>query len=114
VPAPETLDRCFDAEWARSIFELAVDGLRDQCALDGKETHFKLFELYDLDDSGAKKVTYEELAARFGVPATSVTNHLAWARREFRRIVLEKLREVTGSDEEFRKEARFLLGTEAQ
>ena len=41
---------------------------------------------------------------------TAVTNHLAFARREFRRILLEKLREITASDEEFRTEARTLLG----
>ena len=32
--------------------------------------------------------------------------------REFRRVVLEKLREITASDEEFRLEARAVLGVE--
>jgi hypothetical protein len=32
------------------------------------------------------------------------------ARREFRRIVLEKLREITSTDREFREEAKSLLG----
>ena len=41
-----------------------------------------------------------------------MTNHLAYARREFRRIALERLREMTGSEEEFRREARALLGVE--
>ncbi len=39
-----------------------------------------------------------------------MTNFLALARREFRRIVLEKLREITATDREFREEARSLLG----
>jgi hypothetical protein len=43
-----------------------------------------------------------------------VTNYLALARREFRRTVLEKLRELTATDEEFRREARSLLGVDAQ
>jgi len=38
-----------------------------------------------------------------------VTNHLAWARRELRRLVLERLRIVSGSDAEFRDEARELF-----
>ena len=54
--------------------------------------------------------TIERLAAEFELPVTQVTNHLAWARREFRRIVLDRLREMTGSDEEFREEAKDLLG----
>jgi hypothetical protein len=44
------------------------------------------------------------------VPVTTVTNHLALARRELRRIVLDTLRELTASDAEFRREARQLLG----
>jgi len=43
-----------------------------------------------------------------------VTNYLAFARREFRRIALERLREMAASDEEFRREARALLGVEPQ
>ncbi len=39
-------------------------------------------------------------------------NRLAYARREFRRIVLERLREITATEEEFRAEARVLLGTD--
>ena len=41
---------------------------------------------------------------------TDVTNHLSRVRRELRRIVLEVLREMTASDEEFSEEARALLG----
>jgi hypothetical protein len=46
------------------------------------------------------------------VPVTTVTNHLFWARREFRRLVLERLREITGSEREFREEARAVLGVD--
>jgi hypothetical protein len=41
-----------------------------------------------------------------------VTNYLAFARREFRRAVLAQLREMTGSEEEFQREAQTLLGVE--
>ena len=37
---------------------------------------------------------------------SDVTNALAWARREFRRIAFECLRELCGSEEEFQREAR--------
>jgi hypothetical protein len=43
-----------------------------------------------------------------------VTNYLAFARREFRRCVLSQLCDMTGSDEEFQREARSLLGVEAK
>jgi hypothetical protein len=43
---------------------------------------------------------------------TQVTNHLHWGRRELRKLVLEKLREITASEAEFRAEARALFGAE--
>jgi hypothetical protein len=70
-----------------------------------------LFKRYDLHDgSTGDRPTYEQLAAEFAVPVTQVTNYLALARRTFRRFALDALREVTGSDEEFREEARRLFG----
>jgi hypothetical protein len=42
-------------------------------------------------------------------PAT-LTNYLAAMRRDLRSIVLEKLREITSGEREFRDEARTLLG----
>ena len=81
----------------------------------GKETHLRVFERYVLDaDDEAPKLSYKDLAAEFDVSTTDVTNYLALARREFRRIVLEKLRELTATDEEYRREARALLGVDLQ
>lgn len=111
IPAPDTLDRYFDAEWARSLFELALAALRAECERRGKQVAFQLFEAYDVDAPPGGSITYEDLAGRFGLPVTQVTNHLSFARRELRRLLLETLRDITASDEEFRREARFLLGT---
>jgi RNA polymerase sigma factor (sigma-70 family) len=105
-----TVDDYFHAEFARSLFGLAVDRLRDECALRGKDLPFRLFERYELERDPSEKLTYERLAEEFHIPTTQVTNFLAFARREFRRIVLERLREITASDREFREEARSLLG----
>jgi hypothetical protein len=70
-----------------------------------------LFERYDVDVAdGERPPSYAELASEYGLPVTQVTNYLAWARRAFRSAVLERLREATGSDEEFRAEARDVLG----
>ncbi|HWS16583.1 MAG TPA: hypothetical protein VN223_01140, partial [Candidatus Elarobacter sp.] len=56
--------------------------------------------------------SYATLAEEFQIALTDVTNYLAFARREFRRCVLSQLRDMTGSDEEFHREARSLLGVE--
>lgn len=106
----ENIEDYFEKEWLRSLFALALEALREQCQRRGKQIHLQLFENYDLSENDAAKLTYDELASRFNLPVTQVTNHLSYVRREFRRILLEKLREITGSDEEFTQEARTVLG----
>ncbi|MDX6711358.1 MAG: hypothetical protein QOH96_2374 [Blastocatellia bacterium] len=107
-----SMDDYFRHEWVRSLFSIAVEHLKSECEQKGKSVHFELFELYDLEECTSEKLSYADLAERFQIPVTAATNYLAFARREFRRIVLLKLRELTGSDDEFRTEARMLLGVD--
>ena len=81
------------------------------CEQRGKQIHFRLLEFYDIEEAG-KELTYKRVARQFSVKTSDVTNYLAYARREFRRIVLEQLRAMTGSEEEFRREARMFLGVD--
>jgi len=99
----------FHREWVRWMFTLSVEAFRQHCEELDRAVHFQLFERYDLGDDD---VSYASLAHDFGLDIATVNNYLAAARRDFRRIVLEKLREITATDEEFRTEARSLLGIE--
>jgi len=108
--SPEDL---FDKEWIRSLFAQAMQRLRADCESRGKMAAFHLFSRYDLDEADSKP-SYAQLADEFRLSATDVTNYLSFARKEFRRCVLEQLREMTATDEEFRREARSLLGMEIE
>lgn len=112
VPSPESLEEFFEKEWLRSLFSLAVEELREFCNARQRECTFRLFEAYDLE--GHDKITYEQLARDYSISVTDVTNSLAWARRAFRRIALERLRELCGSEEEFQREARATFGGNAR
>jgi len=103
----------FHREWVRWMFTLAVEAFRQLCLESGRMVHFQLFERYDLNDDDSD-VSYASLGLEFGLEPATVNNYLAAARRDFRRIVLEKLREITATDEEFRTEARSLLGVDAK
>jgi RNA polymerase sigma factor (sigma-70 family) len=103
------IEDCFHREWIRSLFELAVGALRERCELEGKQIQFHVFERYDLH-AGEERITYDHLARQYGVTPATITNYLAAMRRDLRRILLEKLREITSGDREFRHEARALLG----
>jgi RNA polymerase sigma factor (sigma-70 family) len=113
LPVPADMEEFFDREWARSVFSLAVDALRGHYRVTDRERYFRAFERYDLEapDAGTH-LTYAGLAAELGVTVTDVTNYLAAARRQFRAFVLERLRELTGSDDEFRAEAKRWLGVD--
>ena len=104
-----TPEEYFQREWVRSVFAFALQRMRDRCDEEGKEIPFAVFEAYDLDDD--RGVSYRELATRFDIPETQVTNYLAAMRRRFRESVLDALREVTATENEFRAEARALLGS---
>lgn len=107
---PEAL---FHREAVRALFEQALAAFRAQAVAVGKAVHLRLFERCDLDaPDGDRAPSYAALAAEHGLPVTQVTNHLAWARREFRRQVLATLRAASASDEEFRADARELLGVD--
>ena len=103
---PEEL---FSREFARSLFGLALERLRRELEERGKGLHFELLEAYDIDEGG-KQLSYDEVARRYRIKPTDVTNYLAYARREFRRIVLDELRAMTATEDEFRREAHTLLG----
>jgi RNA polymerase sigma-70 factor (ECF subfamily) len=110
LPSPERLDDFFEREWMRSLFAAAVDQLRASYSSKDREVVFRVFERYDLDDAEPGRPSYAELARELSISVTDVTNYLAGARREFRRISLDLLRETTASEDEFRREARSLLG----
>jgi RNA polymerase sigma factor (sigma-70 family) len=112
----DDVEQFFEREWIRALFARAVETLRNELMSEGKDACFAVFQRYDLhgaEASDAERLTYEKLGEMYGVPPTQVTNYLSLARRRFREIVLDELRMVTGSDAEFRREARSLLGVNA-
>ncbi|MCU1272966.1 MAG: sigma-70 family polymerase sigma factor [Bryobacterales bacterium] len=100
----ESAEQVFEREWQRQLFALAIDDLRAHCEASGKKLQLRIFDAYDLAEGD--RPSYAELAARHGIPETSVTNHLAWARRTLRALVTERLRGVTSGEREFRQEMR--------
>jgi RNA polymerase sigma factor (sigma-70 family) len=105
---PADVDDLFYREWVRALFDRAVADLRADAEARDRQVMFEVFVRYDLADA-VTRPSYDEIGAALGVPTTTVTNHLAAMRRQFRAIVLDRLREITGSDDEWEAEARRLL-----
>ena len=111
IPSEERFEQFFEKEWIRSLFLAAVRKFREFCAAGGKVSAFNLFEAYDLADDDPP--SYAQLAETHQLSVGNVTNQLAWARREFRRLAKEELRALCSTDEEFARESRSLFGGKA-
>ena len=107
---PADVDDLFYREWVRALMQRAVSDLRADTERSGRAAMFEVFARYDLTDAPGERPTYAAVAAALGITAVTVTNHLAAMRRQFRQILLDRLRELTASDEEFEAEAQRLLG----
>lgn len=109
--APDRSEEQFHREWMRALLEASLEDLRAAFERDGRARWFEVLRRYDVEapESGGK-VSYADLAREHGVPVTQITNWLHAARRALREKVLERLRNLCASDEEFREEAKALLG----
>ncbi len=110
LSSADSLDQFFEREWVRSLFELALERLRRKYAGADKAVHLALFESHDLSEDDSRRPSYAESAQEFHLSTSEVTNYLAAARRDFRQCVIDQLRDMTASEEEFQAEARQLLG----
>lgn len=110
-PVSAGAEDVFRQEWIRTLFELALADLRSDALEHGRQAQCEVFERYDVRPAHeGDRPTYEALARDLGIAVTKVTNDLHAARRRFRRLLLDRLAELCSSEEEWREEARELLG----
>jgi RNA polymerase sigma factor (sigma-70 family) len=104
------VDELFYREWVRSLLERSVGDLKRHAADAGRPEMFEVFERYDLVDDTDARPTYTAIASALNLTPATVTNHLAAMRKQFRKIVLDRLRELTSSEDEWESEAARLFG----
>ncbi|MBL0216402.1 MAG: sigma-70 family RNA polymerase sigma factor [Myxococcales bacterium] len=103
-PTPED---AFDREWLARVVALATQRTLDALERRDKRTHAELFRRFHLADDPP---AYQQVATELGISLADVTNWLHVARREFRRVALALLRELTSSAREFEEEALAVFG----
>lgn len=106
IEGAESPEATFEREWSRGVFEDAINDLRVELEKRGRAICFAVFERHDLSEN---PLSYGQLAREFGITSATVTNYLAAARRDLRRMVLARVRTVSADDREFRREARAIL-----
>ena len=105
------VDEVFYREWVRALLERSVADLKRHSENAGRPVMFEVFVRYDLVDDPDLRPKYADLATALNLTPATVTNHLAAMRKQFRLIVLARLRELTSSDDEFEAEASRLFGS---
>ena len=108
------VDELFYREWVRALLERSVADLKRHAEEAGRPEMFEVFRRYDLVEDGETRPTYAAIASALNLTAATVTNHLAAMRKQFRKIVLDRLRELTSSEEEWESEAARLFGHQRQ
>jgi DNA-directed RNA polymerase specialized sigma24 family protein len=109
---PPDAEEFFHREFIRALFDRAIARVRAEYEGEGRTIHLQLFDRYDVAPEDG--VSYATLAHDFNLTSAQVTNYLAQVRRSFRTSALEALESLTGSREEFRREARELFGLEIE
>jgi DNA-directed RNA polymerase specialized sigma24 family protein len=104
----DSAEEIFLREWRREIFALALRDLEAFCGETGKALQYRVLEQYDLAQS--ERPSYAEIAAQNDLTVSTVTNYLAWSRRELRRFVEQRISSVTPNHVERRDESRLLWG----
>jgi DNA-directed RNA polymerase specialized sigma24 family protein len=109
--AVNDVEAVFDAEWLRNLVQLAIERFEVSMVNRGKATHAALFRDFHTSDAPP---SYADAAARHGIAITDVTNWLHVAKREFRKVALELLAELTVDDDDFAAEARAVFGIDVR
>ena len=108
--AIDDFDAYFHREWLRGLFASRRSGCATPAPRAGVPNASPSSSSTTWRATPPRGRPTRDLARHLGLSTIDVTNELAAARREFRRFVLEALREQCATDEEFDAESRALGG----
>lgn len=107
-PSAQTPEEAFDREWAQAVLDAALSRLREVLTAQGKQLYADLFQKFYF--SSGEPLSYDQLAAEYGISRFDVGNHLKAARAMFREIALQLIGETVIDDGEREREFTDLFG----
>lgn len=110
-PAGRSPEAIFEAEWLRHLMQLALDELDASLRAAGKPVHAALFREFHVGDDPP---SYAAAAAAHGISVTDVTNWLHVARKQFRKVALDLLADLTLDDDDYAEEAMAVFGIDVR
>lgn len=106
-PAGRSPEQIFDNEWARALFQGAIEDFERGAQDPAMVRVFRLFQEASRGDEGP---VYERIAAKTGLSRNAVEHHLQRAREAIRDRVLARIREYAADDIELQQELELIRG----
>jgi RNA polymerase sigma factor (sigma-70 family) len=106
-------DHAFLREWARSVMIAALEDLERECRAAGRELDYRLLLCHDVQPPLDGKSSYDRSAEQLGIKVSDVNNGLYRARRRYRELLMDRIRETTSSEDEAEREFLELFQDDA-
>ncbi len=106
-----TPEAVLDELWRVELVAQATTALEDELRGERKQVYFDVFRDYYLSE---QDLDYREVAARYGITVSSVSNYLTHAKRRYRSLLRSLVTETVASTEELEQELAWLFGAGAR
>ena len=99
-------DHVFELRWAQTIFQVALNRLREEYVAAGKAELFDLLKDFQPRESGAP--SYTEIGAQFGLTEAAMKSAVQRMRARHRQLLRQEIANTVTSPEEIEEEIRHL------
>lgn len=108
-PADElTGEKIYDARWAITLLNRAVDSLRAECIANGEQSRFEALRPFVGVESGDAPPTYEELAKTLGITVGAAKTWVHRFRKRYAALLREEVWRTVSDPGEIDDEIRAL------
>ena len=110
-----TAEQAFNYAWITTLLDQILVETKKQCCESDQEIHWSIFHRKVLAPilEGAKDISMEDMSHMYELKnANQANSRIVTVKRRFRRVLMDRLRDLTGSDDlaeaEFNEIMRFL------
>jgi RNA polymerase sigma factor (sigma-70 family) len=101
-------DRMFERSWAESLVNAGLERLKEDYRREGKTELFEKLQVF-LTAGAEPLPTYDQLADRLGIPASTLRSHVTRLRSHYREALRAEVRRTVATESEVDAELRELL-----
>ena len=101
-------DRVYERSWAETLVNTSLERLASEYRRDGKEALLEDLRVF-ITGSAEPLPSYDELAVKTGLPASTLRSHVTRLRSRYREFLRSAVRETVENDAEVEEEMRELF-----